>query len=612
MYLSLLFWFTLVVPGYVLVRRFAPGELRGGLLAGIALSYLVVMALLSPVSILCYLLTAPLWVFSAACVLAVGWGVWEVSRRRWWGEMGGLLVGAASLELVIVLADMALGAWIGSFFGGDALVHLAKIRFLVDRGVVSNVDPFIAQPHFFPIYHTNLLHALYAACCQLSGVDPYGVWFASLAWGKVLIVSAAYYLSWRVFGSVWAGWIAAIFTVASRGTVTFAVYPNQLAPFWLLPVMIGLTVGAAREGFTRRIAIALGAGSLVLGQLHGLYVIFAILLIGPVIGALAVYRLARRRPDGIAAIACGAALVAGLPFVAVTRMMKATPPLPEAAAGNLAATVAADGASGFVSAGESWVVRDPMAIVGTLGGLPGTMIFGAAVLLGLSGARRGSVGVVLAVMACGAAALFVPPICTLLLNKAGEAWILHRLDAVFRIGLCVLAGPALVMKLEPWLKRGVARLAVVPVVLIAGALVSGGTEAWTWREVWIVAGRTYEERTSAPRAVMRIREFLGEHMPPGSTVLTTPVMGMQLVQAYDCHVVASISASNGVPDMQTRYRDLLVMLAEQTPWGVRRELLRTYDVRFFFPYECSIDWTVGHVEAHWLMKPFVLARLKLD
>lgn len=612
MYLSLLFWFGLILPGYVVIRHIVPGQLRCGLPGAIALSWLAMMAILSPVSILCYVFGAPLWIFSGACLLAVIASVVVMFRRRWWGQLGGLLAAAACIELVIVLADLFLGAWIGAFFGGDALVHLARIRYLLDHCVLSNVDPFIAQPHFFPIYHTNLLHALYAAASQLTGIDPYSVWFVSLAWGKLLIVCGAYYLAWRIFDHPWAGWIAAIFVVAARGTVTFTIYPNQLAPFWLLPVMFGVAIGAVREGFDRWTVVLLAAGSLVLGQLHGLYVIFAIMLLGPVLLVVAMLRFSRSRPDRVHALLAVLVLATGLPFVVITQWKTVSPPLPEKVDGSLVRVTANDPASGFIPAGDRWLLRDPKVVAESIGGLPGVMILCAAVLLGITGPRRLEVLLMLGIVAPGAAVMFIPPVCAFLLERAGEGWILQRLDVVFQIGLCVIAGPAVGLSLHTRMPHRAIRVGFVALVLLLAGCLSGGADAWTWREVYTVAKSPYAARTSAPRAVIMIREFLAEHMPPGSVVLTSPVMGMQLVQAYDCHIVASISASNGVPDMQERLRDLMRMLAGDTPWEERRRLLHKHEARHFFPHETPIEWTVGHVEAHWLMRPFILARLKLD
>ncbi len=87
MYVTLLFWLGLALPGYVVVRLWAKDDLESGLLGTLGLSYLATLAVLSPVSIACYLVGAPLSVFSAACCLSVLVAVVELTRRQWWGGL---------------------------------------------------------------------------------------------------------------------------------------------------------------------------------------------------------------------------------------------------------------------------------------------------------------------------------------------------------------------------------------------------------------------------------------------------------------------------------------------------------------------------------------------
>src|SRR5262249_3791044 len=137
-------------------------------------------------------------------------------RNGWWSQLGRMLLVGASVEFLIVILDMALGARAGAFMAGDAFVHVARIRSILDHGF-HNYDPFVAGNYFFPIYHTNLIHALYAACIQLTHCDVLSVWYDSLPWGKLLIYSGSYYMAWRVFENRWAAWVAATFTVGVRG-----------------------------------------------------------------------------------------------------------------------------------------------------------------------------------------------------------------------------------------------------------------------------------------------------------------------------------------------------------------------------------------------------------
>ena len=93
---------------------------------------------------------APLEVFSFACVALILAGLIELTRRRWWADLGKLAAAAVSVELVIVLVDVVMGARVGAHLDGDTRVHLARIRMLLDHGF-NNYDPFIAGGFFFPM-----------------------------------------------------------------------------------------------------------------------------------------------------------------------------------------------------------------------------------------------------------------------------------------------------------------------------------------------------------------------------------------------------------------------------------------------------------------------------
>src|SRR5690242_2978300 len=77
-----LYWLLLGLPGFVLLKRYLPAALASGGLGAVALSYVASFVVLSPVSILGYLLHLPLWVFSAVVAIAIAVSVeWCVRRR---------------------------------------------------------------------------------------------------------------------------------------------------------------------------------------------------------------------------------------------------------------------------------------------------------------------------------------------------------------------------------------------------------------------------------------------------------------------------------------------------------------------------------------------------
>ena len=600
MHLSLLFWLGLAVPGYVLVRRLSRDDLESGLLGTLGLSYLAVLGLLSPVSIVCYLLEAPLWVFSAACWALFLAAAGEVTRRRWWRDLGKLLAAGACIELAIVVLDMILGARTGAFLEGDARVHLARIRLLVDHGF-SNADPYVAAKFFFPTYHTNILHALYAACVQVTGVDHFGVWSASLVWAKLLVAAGGYYVAWCVFERRWAAWATAVCVVGIQGPVSFVVYPNTLAPYWLIPYMLGFAVQAIMGQGARQSGLKLGVGSLVLGQVHGLYAGFAAVLLGPLLGAVLLWRLLRRRAGRWAVGAGLLALTVGLPFPLVSRVMSRPA---TAGAKTAVESVAAD--RSFLHFDNGWVMKRPPGF--TAGGWR-LVVLGVGIVAALATSQRRRAGCVVAVVLTCALVLYTPMLCTVALRVLGAGWILGRFAFVLRLGVIVLLPGAVVFLLERWVRRWWGRGLVSCALLALAIPYAGHTEPLNWR--------TYLDKAFGPREDCRraltdfrmVSEFLGAHMPVGRTVLVDPDRGMWVVMCSDYRIVLPASSHNGVLDLVERREDLAAMLAKDTPWPRRRELLGKYDIQFFMPTSEAGKWAFGHVREDWNLGQYVLLRL---
>ena len=373
-YSSLIFWLLLGIPGYAALRRFDADQLNSGLLGAICLSYLGTLILLTPVIIIGYLFRLPLAVFSGAYVVLVVAGLLDLFRMKAWRDMARLAAAAVGVELLLLAGDMWLSARTGSIMTADATVHLGRIRFLLDHGM-SNADQYMAGDYFFHLYHTNLLHTLCAAAAQLTGVSHFGVWFAALPWAKLLAASGAYYLAWSVFGRRWPAWVAAAFVIGMQGPVTFMIYPNKLAPFWLLACVLGLVVQVCCEP-RWRIAVWIGGAILVVGQIHSLYGGFALVLCGPVVAAAVVVHW-RRSGRGVATlVGCGVALTLFLPFALLAK------PHPVAAEKDDAVAEAVDDVAGeeptaadpeldahrFIDLGNAGFIKRPFDGFGSGGG----------------------------------------------------------------------------------------------------------------------------------------------------------------------------------------------------------------------------------------------------
>ena len=325
--LPLLFWLSLLLPGVALVRRVAPRELEGGVLPSVGIAWMAALAALAPVVIAGYLLRMSTGALAAIVAALVAWGAVACAREVLPALRGAphealRRAGVALLPMLgvagaVVLADLWLAERHGAILDNDSRVHVARIRFLLEYGL-SNADPFVRTPveYPYPIYHTNILHALCAAASRLLSLDPLTVWFNSLAASMLFIASGMGYLAWAVLGGRWAPWIAAAMVVVNRGPYPFTIYPNQLAPWAAMPVALGVAFRAlAPDPATGalalvRVAAAVALPAAVVGMLHPLYAGFLFVVGAPVLGLAALVRAVRRTPGAVRATVVAASVAA--------------------------------------------------------------------------------------------------------------------------------------------------------------------------------------------------------------------------------------------------------------------------------------------------------------
>ena len=590
MAISLAFWLALLLPGYVAVRAVAPDELKSGLLGTVGVSYLAVFCLLAPFSIACYLLRLPVAILSVITLAVIVGAAIHISHKRWWRDLGALIVAGVCFELMILVIDLALGAQVGGYlFGGDGRTHVARIRFLLDHGF-SNADPFYATEYFFPIYHTNLLHALNAVCAQVTHVDVLGVWFMSLVFGKLLIAAGCYYLGWRLFEHAWVAWTAALAAIGMLGPTTYLVYPNVLAPFWLLPMMVGFAVQACQPSAGRAVILKLAAGSFVLGQVHGMYAVFAGMGLAPVFAAVLAYRVLRRRPGAGLMTGCIAALFAGAPFVVAAQAGRAMDPdkrgaLPEQT-------------PRFIHLENGWALRDPRSMMGTEGVL-GLTLVAAGVGWAVIGPRRRETGVLVGVTAVGAALLFIPPVCSLAIRVFRAEWIVARLAILLNLGMIGLGVSGAAALLIPRLRRRWLRVPLSIGVVLLGALFANRLEPHNWRYYLREAVSPSDYTRGWLKHLREYRAFCRENIPAGSTVLGDGQTQLWLCMLHDAYGTA-VDRGGGIPGLAQRGYETVLMLQPYTPWSQRRQLLRKYGITQFLrpaddsPHPGSMDWVYEH------------------
>lgn len=600
-HLSLLFWLTLALPGYAALRHFDREQLKSGLLGTLGLSYLATFALLLPISTLCYVLRLPTAVFGGACLVLIIAGAIEIIRNRWWREVGTLAVAALGVELLIVVVDLLWGARVGGLFMGDPYLHLARIRQLLDHGF-SDDDPFVAGEHFFSIYHANLLHALYAACAWITRIDHLGVWHASLPFAKLLVAGGCYYLAWCIFGRQWVAWVAALFFLGLHGPMTNLIFPNRIAPFFVTPILIGLAIQFCCGSCTRRHVIAFGAGLLVLGQIHGMYAVFAVGLLGPALAVVAAFKLIRRHRDRWPQIACLAALLLALPSPLVTRLTSVASTAPSAtkkpAESRFEYVKRID--RNFIQFDNGETMLHPLRGFGAHGGVAHCLL-GGGVIAALCTARRRQAGLVSVVVLTGAATLYTPPVCSAVLAVIGDRWIVNRLEFILFLGLAALAPATVAYLLERKLRFRPLRAILAIGAVCAGIPFGMGGHSHTWSDYLERGRQTKAQRRAELAELRRLRAFFRTHIPPGETVLVKGLQGMQVVMLHDCHVVAPQRGSIGVRQIVQRLRHQNEMLAPTTSPKRRWELIQRYGIRYYMPREVA-PWARGHFSNAWRLK----------
>ena len=617
MLLTALFWATFFLPGIACLRGVLPGFRRvsrlisplpaGGLLHQIAYGYALSFALLSPVSLLCYALSAPLWVFSAAlCALCLLAAIGVVrARRRLQRRRLAVLLRAEPLVVYAILTGLLwLQARLGGWLDGDATFHLGRIRVLLEHGF-TNRDIYLREYHFQHAYHSNLLFAVYASAAQLTGQSFLHSWFYTEVWAKLLVASGHFVLGHTLTRRRSVGYALALSMVTLNAGETYALYPNTLCVGYLLPMLLALGFSSLtlRELLLGQRMLLMALLSFVVAQLHALYVIFAALTLGPALG-LAVLR---RQPLRLHMLRIGVlcSFAAAAPFIAVSmfgyrdaEQVQSAPedieppklqPAPPAGVAAPAKPVAQEKPALAAGGGHLEKVLDsPASAVYTfsperMGGQRFVLV-GFLALFASAGLYRGrSRSLPLAAAALGAAWLGA-----LLFTQLGATWAVRVLEAPFIVArlstvltsLLVLGGCASLMVVAGRVRRGRAIVeAVLYVMLFACATQLLGHAPKSFREHVEAALKPESERHALLERWTARRALLTRTVPAGSVVLTTPRQARYVVMLCDCYVLAADRGHTGIFGIDKRRRDLTFMNSSDAPWEQRARLIQYYGVK---------------------------------
>jgi hypothetical protein len=624
-----IFWALSWLPGFALVRRAWPRGLHADLMGAVAYGYVASFALMAPVAVACYWLRLPVAVLTAWWAVGVGATLVWLTRTARWREIGRMLRAEVGLAAALLVAHLVMQARVGGWLDGDATFHLGRIRHLLDHGF-DNRDIYLRAEHFTPIYHTNLVHAWFAVATQITQGDPLDVWWASLAWAKLLITAGHYALAYALLRRQEPAWLYALVIATVQAGVTYAVYPNALAVGWLLPVVLALAV-ASHDDDSHAESVAVAVTAFVVGLVHPLYALFAMLIAAPYAGARALdMALGRARnpahaPRARSLALVAVALLAGAPPGMVSRFVKHAPAEPASARGafdvEFESPSTARPAVTRPAPATATKPKAPLTPALAAGGGPlekklerradgrlwlppakmgGTafVLFGllalALVSLAPSSVRARARAVAAAAAPC-ALILFWPWLCTLAARPQLTAAI-PRLVPILSSALflaLVCAGMFALQRLpRPRLVWPAATLASV--ALATGLLgFSPRSSGEHLRDVLASrqARHAMLDLHRARRAVLRA------HVPEGTTVLASLREARYVVMLHDVFVVAADRGHAPSPGIRERRAAVERMTAKGTPWEEREALLRRHGIRhvvFLDKWRHRYLWAVEH------------------
>lgn len=631
-----LFWISALFPGYALARRCWPGMHGAGLLAVIASSLLGTFLVLSPVSLACYAIGAPVAVFSAAFVLSVVLGIAYCVRVRADRELIAGLRRENVLAWIVLAGLLWLQVRVGAYFSGDATFHLGRVRVLLEHGF-TNRDIYLSEYHFQHIYHTNLLFPIYASASQLTGQTYLATWFHSHAFAKLLVAAGHYVLGYAVTRRKLPAWLLALTVITANAGETYTTYPNAVAVGWLLPMQLTAAFALVTPDARLRYAGVVAACSFVTAQVHALYAVYASLAMGPGLVVLGALPWSRGRRGLIALGLLGAS--AAVPFLLVSQFgfrppagssggpdsgetQARTPPvqpsapvspgaqrklpdpprwLPEIDKGKpIVPTPAVAVGGGHLEksleldqqAVQVWLAPEKM-------GGKGFIVLGfIGFAIALAFARSRERAAPLAAAALGALGLsvilFWPPATTFAVAAMQQPFTVARLSTVLSslllLGIAVGLGSLVELArsrlksredpLSPIPRRVNAAVeAIVLLLAVAGATRLTGHAPMFFSELVDTALRPREARYATLDMLEARREMLQKVVPKGATVLTTARFARSVVMLCDCYVIIADRGHTYVSFARERREHLVRMNGPNTPWDERAALIKRYGLK---------------------------------
>ena len=315
--MSYLFWFSTLVPGFALLQTVFPYDMKRGLLGALSLSFVLTIALTTPIIIVAYglhLTVSTVGVLYLGLVLLgligiASFGRWPLLRRS--------LRGAHWPEIGVILFVIAITVPLGGSATDDSFPRSATIRYLRDVGFRMQ-DPYSPIPLVETKHHANPQFALYAIVSQLTGEEPLEVWFKSAWFFRLLGVGGVGFLAATVFRSRWIGTIAMIGALGFLASLKAITYPYAVASYVVVPILLAQIIDQL-ERPTHRGYVKILLSSLSLGLIHvGHWLIAAICLLPPAF----LWAVWQHRGKGFwrVTLLIVAALLPGIPLLLITAL----------------------------------------------------------------------------------------------------------------------------------------------------------------------------------------------------------------------------------------------------------------------------------------------------
>jgi hypothetical protein len=584
MILVSVFWLLFLAPGAAIHTRRRAGEERASGFETIAIGYMLSFLVLAPLCVVGYVLELPLWAFSTGIVLAIVGGLAALVQRvrstgisfAWQPEY---LLAAVTLAFFLLHATA-----VGGHISNDADFHLARIRLLYDHGL-TNADPITGTGFSHP-YHTNIVHALIAAGAKLTGLDPIVFWQGTLPWAKLVSASSTATLCLRLGGGSLAAWTVCLFQLGAVLRLAWAVYPNQLAPTWLVPVALASCIGMFATERVRYHAVLVGGSTVLLGLVHGLYAGYFALIGGLVFCVLGIHGAVTKRRSLGATVRIGllGALLLALPAPSLYVARYAHPPAQsnfDYQGGPPTRRVSKPGRwTRVLRADEHGRFHLPTKKM--LGGTTEQCLAAAALLALLARKRRIEALALAASLGSCLIVLNVPAVASFAIDKLGAVWMLERLLDIVTVQFVALVGAGLVLTLRTTRRAALMALGLVPVLAaVPGALeASGGFNDRSFNKVKHSIGnldRLQLMTARLPKALAMDQELVHK-IPAGSVVLTHPLAARQLRKLHDISFVRASRNHTGVDDMLDRTKDMSVLIGAKGPTINVQKLLAKYRI----------------------------------